>query len=107
MARLDNFAIQLQIVPDWKGYIMVYAGRRARSNEARVRGERARNYLIKKRGIDPNRVVAIDGGYREEFGVELYLVHKDYHAPVPWPFVSSKEVEIIKVNRKKKGARLR
>ena len=107
MARLDNFAIQLQTVPDWKGYIMVYAGRRARPNEAKIRAERARDYLIKRRSIDPARVVAIDGGYREEFGVELYLIHKDYHAPLPEPFLSSKEVEIMKVNRKKKGARLR
>lgn len=100
-ARLDNFAINLQQVPTWKGYIMVYAGRRARPNEAKRRGERARRYLIERRGIEPDRVTAIDGGHREEFTVELYLIHKDYSGPAARPGIGTKDVQIIRRGRRR------
>jgi hypothetical protein len=102
MARLDNLAIELQNGADWKGYIVVYAGRRARPTEAKKRAERARSYIIRRRGLTPERVVAIDGGYREEFGVELYLIHKDHHAPYPWPTVSTRDVQVIKTAKRER-----
>jgi hypothetical protein len=74
-ARLNNFAIELQKTkPDLKGYIIVYTGPRARSGEAKMRAERAKAHLVKARGIDPGRIVAIDGGCRARLQVELYAV---------------------------------
>lgn len=104
-ARLDNFAIMLQEVPEWRGYIVVYAGRRARPNEAKVRGERNRRYVIERRGVEPERVVTIDGGHREIYTVELHVIHKDYHPPAPRATVSAKEVQIIRGSGRKRGAR--
>jgi hypothetical protein len=44
-ARLDNFAIfLLNEEPQYKGYIIVYAGQRARSGMAQVRAKRAKDY---------------------------------------------------------------
>ena len=45
-ARLDNFAIQLQQDPALVGYIVVCAGRVSCANEARVRGERKKRWVV-------------------------------------------------------------
>ena len=89
-ARLDNFAIYLQKhVPDYKGYIIVYAGRRSRSSEARRRAKRAKNYLVKQRGIDSGRIVTIYGGRREKVEVELYALPRGISAPTPNPTIDT------------------
>lgn len=96
-ARLDNFAIPLKEEPRSLGYILAYAGRRARVNEARARLERAKNYLVNERGIEAERIVLIDGGHREELTVELWPLPSD--APPITPDTSTtidpREVEII------------
>ena len=86
-ARLDNFAIQLQNEPDSVGYVIVYAGRRARINEAKEVGERAKRYLIKTRKINRKRVITIDGGHREQLTTELYLQGRDLPPPPISPTV--------------------
>jgi hypothetical protein len=95
-ARLDSFALRLRDDLKWKGYIIVYAGRLARSGEARARAERVKNYLVNVRGIEGKRVLVFDGGYREELTVELYLVYSDMPAPVPTPTLAPSEVQKIK-----------
>jgi hypothetical protein len=78
-ARLDNFAIHLQKdEPQSKGYIVVYAGPGARSGQAQARAKRAKDYLVKVRGIEAARIVSIDGGCRDRLEVELY-VSAEFH----------------------------
>ena len=85
-ARLDNFAIYLQKdEPAFKGYIIVYAGQRARSGTAQVRAKRARDYLIKVHGIEAARIVTIDGECREKFAVEFYALPGSVSPPAPTP----------------------
>jgi class 3 adenylate cyclase len=69
-ARLDNFAIQLQNKPGARGYFRAYG---SSLGEAMVRANRAKDYLVNTRGIDANRVVAMDGGLRETFVMELHV----------------------------------
>lgn len=73
-ARLDQFAIALQNEPGARGYLIGYGGRICRAGEAKARANRARGYLIRTRGIEPERFVTLNGGYRSEVGVELYIV---------------------------------
>ena len=94
-ARLDNFAIQLQNDPDSTGYIMVYAGQKSVVAEAQLRGNRARDYLINVRKIAPDRVKAIDGGYRADLTVHLYIVPAGATPPEPFPMLDPKDVQII------------
>jgi hypothetical protein len=94
--RLDNFAIMLQSQPDTKGYIIVYAGRHACVNEARYRAQRAIDYLLKRRRIKAQQVIAVDGGYRDKLNTELYLIPNNAPAPTPRPTISSNEVQIIR-----------
>lgn len=104
-ARLDNFAAYLQQEPESKGYIIAYAGRRPHAGEAQARAERAKNYLIKERGVDAKRIVAIDGGHREELTVELYLVPRGVSAPTATPTVEPNKAQIIKAGNAKNKSR--
>ncbi len=94
-ARLDNFASAIESDPGNQGYIIAYAGRRARTGEAEARGTRARNYLLGKRGIDARRIVVIDGGHREELTVDLYVVPTGTPPPTSSPTVDPSEVQIV------------
>lgn len=86
-ARLDNLAIYLQkSEPDFKGYIIVYGGQNTCSGEAQARAKRARDYLVKVRGIEAARIVTIDGGCRDRLEVELYAVPKSMSPPTPNPY---------------------
>lgn len=99
-ARLDTFAVELQNNQGFTGYVLAYAGRRARVGEAQTNANEIKSYLIKKRGIEPNRVVAVDGGHREQSTIQLYLVARDLPPPVPTPTIGTAEVQIIKVRNK-------
>ena len=70
-ARLDNFAISLQSDPDLIGYIIVYDGNPSCREEAIARAIRARNYVVKYRKVEWNRVVWRYGGHQEELTVVL------------------------------------
>ena len=102
-ARLDNFAIALQNDPTAQGYIITYGGRRGRAGEAATRGDFARNYLVNTRGIDPGRIVTIDGGFKEEATTELWIVPSGATPPTAQPTVSAEEVQIIRGRPPRRG----
>jgi len=104
-ARLDNFAVELSQSPRLTGYVVVYAGKIACPREAFHRANRARDYLIKRRGIDPERVKAIDGGYRGSLSVELYALPIGAEAPAVVPTISASEVRIVRARSKCKRSR--
>jgi hypothetical protein len=54
---------------------------------------RARDYLINQRGIDASRLVVVNGGFREEDSVELWLVPSGAQAPRPTPTVQASEIK--------------
>lgn len=97
--RLDTFAIALDRTANLKGYIVVYAGKVACPDEARSRANRARTYLINKRALSPTRILAIDGGYRERFSVELYALPENADPPNIVPTIAPSEVKIVKNQR--------
>jgi hypothetical protein len=84
-ARLDNLAIELANQPDATGYIIVYQGRTSRTGQADRLAERARDYLVRTRGVDPSRVMVANGGYREADEFELWIVPQGASQPVPQP----------------------
>jgi hypothetical protein len=97
--RLDRLAIRLGQDLDNVAYIVVYAGEKACADEAKLRANRAKQYLVRKRGLSEERVVAIDGGYRETLSVELYVVPQTAPPPNIVPTISPSEVKIIDCNR--------
>ena len=98
-ARLDNFVVQLQNLNEgkshYRGFIIVYAGRSAHAAEAGTTAACSKSYLVSVRNFDPDTIIAADGGYRDEFLVELYIMPNDAYPPMLMPTVSPKKVEIL------------
>ncbi|HKS40956.1 MAG TPA: hypothetical protein VJX74_10125 [Blastocatellia bacterium] len=101
--RLDNFAIELKSDPNAVGYLIVYAGRRAVKGIAKTRALRAKNYLVKKRRLPSNRIVWVDGGYREDLSTEMHIAPRGATAPSASPSVDPSEVQFVKATKAKKG----
>jgi hypothetical protein len=104
-ARLDNFAIELQNDPTAQGYLICYGGRRGRAGEAQRRCDRAKDYLVTTRGIDASRIVTVDGGYKEELSVELWIVPSGATPPTASPTVQPSEVKTTPAPRTRRGRR--
>jgi hypothetical protein len=90
-ARLDNLGIELQNDPTTTSYIIAYAGRTSRAGQSGKLLSRAKDYLVQKRGIDPARLITVEGGYREEDCVELWVVPQGATPPQPTPTISPGE----------------
>ncbi len=94
MAHLDSYALQVQTDPEYMAYVIVYGGRHGTArHEIRQRKARIRRYLVKNRGIEPVRVHVVEGGFREEVTVELWLVAGGAKLPEPTATVLPKDVK--------------
>ena len=104
-ARLDNFAIELQNDPTAQGYLICYGGRRGRAGEAQRRCDRAKDYLVTTRQIDASRIVTVDGGYKEELSVELWIVPSGATPPTATPTVQPSDVKTTPAPRTRRRGR--
>jgi hypothetical protein len=104
-ARLDSFAVQLQNQPDAIGYIVFYGGRKygmtghthlPRHNEGEARVARLKSYLIGSRGLDPKQLVLVNGGYRETWQAELWVVPKGANPPILAPTLKPAQIKFRK-----------
>jgi hypothetical protein len=107
MARLDNFAIALQHESPSKGLILFYGGRRFRGRlpkrgESEARAARLKPYLVQRRGIPSDQVIVVNGGYTEEWHVELWIVPPGVRMPAP---VGTIPVDQIKFRKGKTNSR--
>jgi hypothetical protein len=91
-ARLDNLAVELQNDPSAMTYVIAYGGRTSRIGTADLLGTRARDYLVTQRGIDQSRITVINGGFREEDCVELWIIPSGATPPQPTPTVQAGDV---------------
>lgn len=94
LARLDNLAITLQNDPTLQVHIVIYGGRVGFQNEALARAARMKSYLVQSRGLEADRVITVDGGYRNELSGELWLSSRGTVAPVMKPTVDRKYVTL-------------
>ncbi len=107
-ARLDNIAIEVRNSPRAIAYLVCYGGRRARVGEARRRCARAAGYLVTTGGIEASRVSMMDGGFREDLSVELWVLPMGSSLPTASPTVDPSEVTIIgDAPRRKRASRVR
>jgi hypothetical protein len=100
--RLDNLAAELLTNTRVRAYIITYAGRKSRHGEAKQMADDARRYLIETRMIPPDRIIAIDGGYRENAQYDLFTLSLEIPPPTPTPTVPSNEVQIVRPARRNK-----
>jgi hypothetical protein len=94
---LDMLAQRLRDEPGSRPYIIAYAGRQSYVNEASERAEQAKRYLVEKHGIEADRVVMIDGGYREVRSIELWVEPLGaISSPRATPTLRPAEVQVLK-----------
>ena len=92
-ARLDNISIA------WKDqsrniiYLIIYAGRRACVGEAKARGIRAKNYLVKRK-VPAAKIIWRDGGFKDEVTTEVWLVPPGAAKPLVFPQFNLKSSEV-------------
>jgi hypothetical protein len=84
IARLDNFAIQLQNEPSSKGFILVYRTRRDLPGLSNRLALWSKDYMINSRGLPKDRVVTVDAGAAGSLAQELWIVPPGA-APTPRP----------------------
>ena len=104
-ARLDNLAVELQADPSTTTYVIAYGGRTSRIGQADLLSSRARDYLVTNRGIDQSRIVVINGGFREEDCVELWIIPSGATPPQPTPTVSAGDVRPAPTPRRRRRGR--
>lgn len=95
-ARLDNFAIQVINSAPARGLIIMYAGNPTYKGETSDQLRRIKSYLVRTRGIPPEKVVVVDGGYRNDLTVELHLLYPHEVMPTPESTVKLAEVKFTK-----------
>jgi hypothetical protein len=99
-ARLDNLAVELQNDQSTRAYIIAYGGRQSPLAKVEVLMKRARDYIVDERGIDASRLVMVNGGFRENDSVELWIVPAGAAPPRATPTVQAGEVKPSRKTRR-------
>ena len=74
-------------------YVIIYAGRASRAGQADMLGRRTMDYLVTTRGVDARRIVFINGGYRDQDFIEIWLCPPGAKPPQPSPTVQPGEAQ--------------
>ncbi|HEX8502058.1 MAG TPA: hypothetical protein VF659_15850 [Pyrinomonadaceae bacterium] len=88
MARLDNFAIELQNDPSARGLLVAYPARHKFPGWPLRRVNSAVDYLVSTRGMEASRLSAVVGAAGAETNFELWVVPPGAESPVK-PFDAS------------------
>lgn len=71
--------------PDSIGYIVAYGGCRSTTEETLQRAERAKNYLVSTHRVSVSRIVIVDAGQQESFGIHLHVRRRSQPLPRMFP----------------------
>jgi len=99
--RLDALGDYLRAAPSHRSYIVSYAGLRSCRGEALARAQAVKDYLARLQGITPDRITTIDGGYHDEWTVQLWTAAGGASQPTPIPTVDRRRVKIFRKCRSK------
>jgi PEGA domain-containing protein len=92
-ARLDNLAVELQNDPSTTTYIFAYGGRTSPSGQVNRLITRVRDYLVTQRGVDAARVIVLNGGFRENDCIEMWILPRGAMSPQSSPTVSETDIK--------------
>ncbi len=101
-ARLDNISITWREESRNIIYLVIYAGKRACVGEAKARGMRAKDYLI-KRNVPASNIVWIDGGWKNDVTTEVWIWPSEVEKPLIFPRFNLKASEV----RFEKGCKIK
>ena len=85
LARLDNYIIALQQEERWTGYMVLYRGRRVSKKRMATYRRAIMRHVISTRAVPVSRIKLIDGGYRRDTEIELFLLTAELSPPEPRP----------------------
>ncbi|HEX6718879.1 MAG TPA: hypothetical protein VF088_17360 [Pyrinomonadaceae bacterium] len=91
---LDAFAQHLKANRSLRALLISYGGKQSCRNEALLRARLATRYLLKMHGISSSRSTILNGGYREDWVVELWVGSSGATAPSPTRTINKKQVTI-------------
>jgi hypothetical protein len=92
---LDRFAEYLKHAGSASiAYICSYSGRRACLYEGQWRADRAKNYLVERHSIPSDRIIAVDGGFRENWNVDLFIQSHGTCGPMPSPTLQRDDAHV-------------
>jgi hypothetical protein len=94
--RLDALGLQLEAAPTFRAYIVSYGGRRSCPGEALRRAQLAKDYLLRLKGISRQRIRTMDGGFKEEWTVELWTTAEGALPPTPMPTIERRDVRALR-----------
>jgi len=101
--RIDQFAEEIKRNRSAEAYIIAYGGLLSYKNEAGIRLRCIRNRLIRIHKISASRLKFIDGGYRVEVSVQLFLVKPGEQKPTADPSVNREAVRMTRVSKSRCG----
>jgi hypothetical protein len=93
-ARIDAFAEHLKLNPSLRAVVISYGGKKSCRNEALLRARLLTRYLSELHGIPSNRVTTQNGGYRNDWVVELWIGSPGATRPWPANTISRKSVRV-------------
>ena len=105
--RIDLFAEEMKKNKSAKAYIIAYGGLVSYKNEAAIRLRCIRTYLITAHRISASRLKLIDGGYRVEVSVRLYIVKPGDPKPAAYSVVNREAVRMGKPPKNPCGKKVR
>jgi hypothetical protein len=96
LREVDRFLFELIDNPQAKGFVIFYEGKYAcnsektkmllpRYGETACRVQAVRNHIKLRRTFPIDRILFIDGGFREEQTIEFWIVPKQAELPKPGP----------------------
>ena|SRR5215216_7485352 len=91
---LDAFAQHLKANPSLRAFLISYGGKQSCRNEALLRARLATRYLSKMHGISSRRSTILNGGYRKDWVVELWVGSPGATPPSPTRTINRKRVMI-------------
>ena len=94
--RIDRFAQLLKENKSAEGYIIAYGGVVSYKNEAKTRLNCTQRYLTAVHKIPRSRLKLIDGGYRVEVTVAMFVVQPRELKPEPYSPINPEAAQIKK-----------
>lgn len=94
--RLDALAQHLKMNPSLRAFVISYGGKQSCHNEASLRARLVTRYLSKMKGIPRHRFSTLNGGYPDNWVVELWVGSASAVPPPSMRTIDKRRVTIRK-----------
>ncbi|HEX5709210.1 MAG TPA: hypothetical protein VFX96_18045 [Pyrinomonadaceae bacterium] len=93
-ARLDNFAIALQNVPEARGHIFIHGGEATPPRRIQNHVRFIKEHLTGVRGVAASRYDVVEGGRHQQLTVRLFIIPPGERPPTPFPMIEGDAADV-------------